>query len=91
MKAERTADALAACDVSSVTTLFNLVEDPNLGNVDMLLERSLLRVTQVRQDDQHSSCRIKHVVQCVLFLRVSLDICRSKHATRPIWQFIVKL
>ena len=46
MKAERTADALAACDVSSVTRLFNLVEDPNLGNVDMLLERSLLRVAQ---------------------------------------------
>jgi hypothetical protein len=45
VKAERTADALEVCDVSSVTRLFNLV-NPNLGNVDMLLETSLLRVTQ---------------------------------------------
>ena len=83
MKAERTADALAACDVSSVTRLFILV-NPNLGNVDMFLERSLVVRYSARQDDQHSSCRIKHVVQRVLFLRVSLDICPSKHATRPI-------
>ena len=84
MKAERTADALETCDVSSVTTLFNLVEDPNLDNVDMLLEKVLVVRYSARQDDQHSSCRIKHVVQRVLFLQVSLDICRSKHATRPI-------
>jgi hypothetical protein len=80
VKAERTADALAACEVSSVSRLFNLVEDPNLGNVDMLWKGPVARYS-ARQDDQHSSRRIKHV------LRVSLDICRSKHATRPIRHF----
>jgi hypothetical protein len=43
VKAERTADALAACEVSSVTRLFNFVEDPIPGNVDMLWRRPVAR------------------------------------------------
>jgi hypothetical protein len=39
----------------------------------------LLRGYPGRQDDQHSSCRFMHVIPGVLlFLRISLDICRFK-------------
>jgi hypothetical protein len=44
VKAERTADALAACEVSSVTRLFNFVEDPILNNVDMLWRGPVARL-----------------------------------------------
>jgi hypothetical protein len=36
VRLERTTDALGVCEVSSVVRLFGRVDDPNLGNPDIL-------------------------------------------------------
>jgi hypothetical protein len=91
VKAEHTTDILAACEVSSVTRLFNFGEDANLGNVDILGEILVVRYSAGKTiNTPHAELSMSS--QRLLFLKslfryMSIEACYPPCSAK----FIVKL